>query len=281
LKKYNTFVEEIPFYDKNGYKTIIKKENIKKIISENCKDFSWEDKPIYRGVETDDLFIVDPTLSERKSANTQNFYTYLIDNSEEWKDYPDRSKSIICSHNSEVARIYSNSKYPHRVIPFDDAKIGICSKHDFWFSFIGCSDLFSSLVEFNDFIYFVGKILKIEFNNNDKELFFEKFEFFLDKMTQISPEELSKKIEKSYGIYITHDTVEMFKKFPKTLEEINDLLDPKNNDFKLKSYKDAIKLKEHDIEVWTDSKCLIIPGEISEELENEYKKKSKLILIKK
>lgn len=44
----------------------------------------------------------------RKSANTYNYYTLLIDNDPAWSAYPPRSASVIASTNHDYARNYGS-----------------------------------------------------------------------------------------------------------------------------------------------------------------------------
>ena len=50
----------------------------------------------------------------------------VIDNSKYWKDFPKRSRSLICRYNS--------SNY-YRVIPLDGSIWGETNERDFWSSF--------------------------------------------------------------------------------------------------------------------------------------------------
>lgn len=68
----------------------------------------------------------------RQSANTANYYTMWIDNSPLWKEFPKRSQSFIGSSSEFVAEGYGDVAL---MIPFDNAKIGVCPRNDFWVSF--------------------------------------------------------------------------------------------------------------------------------------------------
>ncbi len=104
-------------------------------------------KQIYRGVRgLEDLYAkVDPTSSEeRTSAYNANFYNYVVSNSSKWSEYPNRSKSLICSFDFRTANIYGSNKAEDpdarkydtfAVIPYDGVEIGICPTEDFTTSF--------------------------------------------------------------------------------------------------------------------------------------------------
>ena len=146
-----------------GFKQFILTEGRGKAIDEyeaaelfkkNCKQYKWGEQTFYRGVEGRLLqpYFIDPSKSERKSANTSNFYTLWIDNSKKWADYPKRSKSLICTTQAQTAAGYGTS---YMMIPYDGAKIGVCPSYDMWESFPNAmSDVgLYTLNEFNDYIW--------------------------------------------------------------------------------------------------------------------------------
>lgn len=71
-------------------------------------------------------------FGQRTSANTDNYYTLLVDHDPAWSDYPPRSSSIIASSKLRVAQGYGT---PYVVLPEHDPQIGICSEADYWVSF--------------------------------------------------------------------------------------------------------------------------------------------------
>lgn len=91
-------------------------------------------QPIYRGESGfDDDFIITNSGTGRKSLAGPNFITLLVDSSDEWKDYPKRSESFICSTSLGYASKFGPSKY--LMIPTDKSMIAIAPKDDFWYSF--------------------------------------------------------------------------------------------------------------------------------------------------
>jgi len=88
---------------------------------------------IYRGASYNTaLGFINTNDFTRTSANTQNYYTLWMDNSEDWADYPKRSKSLICTNDLSNTANYGDS---YIIIPEDNAKIGICPGEDLWYSF--------------------------------------------------------------------------------------------------------------------------------------------------
>ena len=122
MKKYNNYILEK--YVGKEYARSLDAKDLDNYLSKYCPDFSWNDTPIYRGVKLmsnevnhNDVMLFNPKAIERKSANTNNFYTWIVDDLDSWKDYPKRSKSLICS-NSTSTRAYGPL---YRVIPFKNA----------------------------------------------------------------------------------------------------------------------------------------------------------------
>lgn len=106
---------------------------------------------IYRGTKSNvgEYGYINSNIGRpRMSANTKNYMTLLMDNLPSWKNYPKRSKGIICSTNKRQSYSYG---LVYMVTPFDDAKIGVCSDFDVWDSF----DVLGSnmgVKKFNDFL---------------------------------------------------------------------------------------------------------------------------------
>lgn len=100
---------------------------------------------VYRGLLKFTLMVdVDPKKFTRKSANTNNLYTSIIDNHAEWKKYPKRSQSIICSSSTKGAAPYGNI---FCVFPEDGANYGVCPTNDIWGSF--SRTIGQSMMDFN------------------------------------------------------------------------------------------------------------------------------------
>jgi len=130
MVKFKDYIKEsgayAPAVDVKQYKEAILKQ----------KDY----KQIYRGMkDTGNIIVADGNQLERKSANTENYYTLIIDNSPAWKEYPKRSKSFICTTEASVADAYASNilgkKAVYKVIPLENQNIAACTRSDFWFSF--------------------------------------------------------------------------------------------------------------------------------------------------
>ena len=109
-----------------------------KLIKKSCSNsiqLIQNDHLIYRGWKYEDIppyCLIDPTKTTRKSEGTSNYYTLIFDNHPEMKEYPKRSKSLICTTDLWTAKKYSVKQRCTMVIPFDTTKIGIVNKSDIW-----------------------------------------------------------------------------------------------------------------------------------------------------
>jgi hypothetical protein len=89
---------------------------------------------IYKGIHSllDDFSFSKKNSFVRKSRNTYNYYTTLIDNLDSWKNYPKRSRSLVCTHSDSTAFEYGNV---YVIVPKVGTAIGICPQSDIWYSF--------------------------------------------------------------------------------------------------------------------------------------------------
>src|SRR5882762_7031765 len=93
---------------------------------------------IYRGLNghEENILYVDPTNYTRRSANTDNYYTLLMDNLPSWSKFPKRSKSLICTTDSDNADTYGQVKGSvYVVLPLGNPIIACCDGEDLWDSF--------------------------------------------------------------------------------------------------------------------------------------------------
>lgn len=156
---------------------IVKDLSVKKaikLLNEHCKDSLWmlqQNSPIWRGDskksslalynKAESFAVVDPSKTERRSQNTSNWYTIILDNSPFMAEFPKRSRSLICSTDFMYAEDYSGGE-PVAIIPFDGVKIGVCPESDMWGTQIklGRSD---SIDSFNSaFSLFARRLLKMD-----------------------------------------------------------------------------------------------------------------------
>lgn len=90
---------------------------------------------IYRGIHLyEQNFFYQPQLDPgtRRSSNTYNWYTLIMDHVPEWQDFPRRSASVICTTDPVQSSDYGIT---YTVLPFGNPTIGISPREDIWFSF--------------------------------------------------------------------------------------------------------------------------------------------------
>lgn len=138
-----------------------KKEDI--FLKHKCP-IAFSSIPIYRGFLANGSILYGNSLTYvRKSANTANCYTVLIDYFlKSWKLYPKRSRSFICSLDEDYASGYGNL---YQVYPVGNPLIGICSSRDMWNSFKNISG-----PDINTMFRRLGNIFRINNPEDDKNI---------------------------------------------------------------------------------------------------------------
>ena len=202
-------------------------------------------RPIYRGAFDDkgETLIINPSKFERESAYIgSNYYTLLMDNLPSWKDYPKRSKSIVCTTSREKSEDYGNNTFI--VFPKDGSKIGICKGDDIYVSFKYL------LKQLNiEYLY--------EFSDNMKTLDYTisgrrsdtswKSMLKLFKIIDLKEEEVESTIirHRFNFLYSSKSSKESF----------NIAISPVNNGFKLVNTKTKLPKNR---EVWTDGESVMV-----------------------
>lgn len=129
---------------------------------------------LYRGISSSFHFrFGDSLIRSRKSRNTDNYYTIIMDNDPSWKIFPKRSESFICSTDFNYSKDYGNV---YLVFPVNGTKIGQCPGRDMWDTSIPKTR--EMLDEFNNFIIQLGDIYKIKLSDDN-------YESFLSSLKQI------------------------------------------------------------------------------------------------
>lgn len=222
----------------------------------HCKDaLKLGSSPIVRG--SHNTFGVEMPArvqgdkGKRKSRNTTNYYTVILDKVLGDLGFPLRSKSIICG-------TYSNKSYAgnygdlYAVLPYDGVRIGVCPGKDIFDTWITIGGDDSSIDRWND-VFDDADISAKSFtsivNGIEKQL----------KSIAAGKDELDSWV-KQYLIQFKPGTVE---------QQISTAYSPKKAGFKLATTKDKKLLTEtapH--ELWIGGPCIMLPLK-------EYKKKMK------
>lgn len=174
-------VDELLEYTKlTNQKKVLGNDTIEKFLKEKCSIAYNLKTSIYRGIPSDGTILFgDSSEHIRKSANTKNYYTLLIDYLlPAWKDYPKRSRSFICTNNIDKTMSYGTT---YQVYPIGNPLVAICSHRDIWDSF-----------KYIDLTYFTNLFAKLyriaDLNQSDTLLNIKKLIKKLDSSCSESKE---------------------------------------------------------------------------------------------
>jgi hypothetical protein len=141
------------------------------IIATHCKDAHWmmeENRPLYRGqknlsdtIRAAGYVAVDTAATERRSENTSNYYTMILDNNPAMKGFPKRARSFIGSTDKMTASSFARSwddegGKTYAMIPYDGVKIGVCPRGDMWNNTVELLDVHRDIADMNDSFEFCG-----------------------------------------------------------------------------------------------------------------------------
>lgn len=248
---------------------IISEEKAIQIILENCKDFDFNHMPIWRGVnrfDTDTFYLIDPIKEVRKN-NYFDFHNVFINNTPEWSEYPRRDKCIlgICDYDY-IINHYSPNLF--RLIPFDGAVFGVCPENDIIYSFYELQNIFYDKCGLNLYGAFksINNIFHSIINRDINTTDFNKFKEDLDLLTNEIKINFTDDNYKGVNLVLKNVIDGGDDIFSWLRKEIN----PEN--FKLLSYPELITKYYTENELWTESKCLLIPEEYCNEVQEEIEK---------
>lgn len=167
---------------------------IKINCSEIVQRYKKNRKRIYRGIPTasynDFFFFGNTDISKRKSRNTENYYTLIMDNSPIMKEFPKRSESFICSSDASYA---SNFGKLTIAFPVNGTKIGICPTSDLWDTSQKKYD--KSFANINELITKLFSHFNIKKNENNYQHFRTSIEELQTKLSNKS------NLNKIYDLY--------------------------------------------------------------------------------
>lgn len=101
------------------------------LIKTHCSD-SVDGQRIFRGSKSElKNGIFNPSSGERKSQNTANYYTKLVDSNPKNSKFPKRSQSFIATTREKTANVYGRGSVMV-LFPYDGTAIGVVNSADFW-----------------------------------------------------------------------------------------------------------------------------------------------------
>lgn len=224
---------------------------------------------IYRGTtkRLPPLGIIDTNDFSRVSSNTFNYYTIWIDNHHQWKSYPKRSKSLICTTSEDAAIGYGDISV---IIPSDNSHVGICPMDDIWYSIDTRSLQLNEIVEeIYDLIMNsegIDRAVKCQID----------YDSLVESLKKITKENI-KKISNSAEIFINdfytlmkiHDLENMY-------EVMEYIMDPRRCGFKEIKAGVYSMHRSTNKELWIQGECAVVYIEDLEELSIQYKAYNKL-----
>lgn len=229
------------------------KDETLKLLKKNCKRalsaFKRGDR-IYRGNHSaDDYLFYDSKTADlpRKSRNTKNYYTLIIDNSAAWKKFPQRSESLICTTNKTHSGNFGINAYS--VFPYDGATIGVVPARDFWWGFRETTDLYLS--EWNTSLRELFEEMDIPLNDKSYQGIIKAFNRFDSFVKEYTDDEWTNLL-----INANITWLEDYHKYNDLLKLIDDKFHPYTNGFKL--IKAGYPIGCDDCEVWTSDKCILV-----------------------
>lgn len=209
---------------------------------------------------------VEPTKGVRKSRNTQNYYTWLIDNSPRWAEYPKRSEGLICSTSFNTANSFGRG---FAVVPEDNAKFGVSPGADFWISFknVVLKNLGGDMASLNDNISDILYSMGREQHPDTAEDFFHSMELISDHALELKKgEAVHPTVRKNLEALVKGN--DLFAYLYKHLSEKRDIrtmmdavLAPTTNKFHIVDVQGLQQIRNKNLEIWTNSASLYVdPG---------------------
>lgn len=215
---------------------------------------------LWRGMGKHVSGIIDTNAFNRKSANTYNYYTLWMDNHPSWKDYPKRSKSLICTTSYEVASGYGAVKL---IIPADKNTVGVCASDDLWGAFRHLSTLVGSPTHetsLNTVVMMVHRAIQYQFGAEMTEEAQNKYDVMIECLRAITPKTIrdiqvddeyaGKKLNNLADILSRNNMNTLYELFEKGLT-------PTANGFNVIPAHMSYKIDD-DIEVWVQGECAVI-----------------------
>lgn len=194
----------------------------------------------------------------RKSANTYNYYTLLIDNDPAWSAYPPRSASVIASTNHDYARNYGSL---YLLLPEGNPQVGVCSQEDFWESFphmtqqLNAPGEISNVDDLNLAIRdAANKILdERSLRATDHEQLIESLELIQDYYNKLGAQERARLDlwDSTRALLDYQPGMSMGKK-------LSDLLDPQKNNFAVAKWNQMDAYSHGNYEVWFSANTWMI-----------------------
>lgn len=152
------------------YKTPITEDEAIELIKTKCTKVNVLE-PFWRGMrkQTGSYFKFQGDSGNRLSATLKesgNYYNTILDHyiQDENKNYPLRSKSIICANNANFNHTehFGNQKFA--IFPYDTTIIGYLPKFDIWLCKLQFGNKTIEFLDFNELLSNAGNINSLDYN---------------------------------------------------------------------------------------------------------------------
>lgn len=258
--RYNDLITEASF----GNRVVTNVDTIKRYMEEN--NISPDIKLFrgFRGISpnTEDVYY-SKNPSNRRSANTTNYFTSIVDGYlPEWKPYPNRSDSFICSTGDSYASSFGTIC---KIIPADpNALLGVCPSPDIWDSFR------VQIPALNSFIIQMYNVSRKEDTIPVKEVSSDN----INKIISTIDHNVKGWIEDNVHYLLYRDVIDsiilqttysgdinifdIVKKYGSFANFLSEILHPDTNGFELVKYDEKLNTFDNN-EVWFATPAYIIP----------------------
>jgi hypothetical protein len=237
-------------------------EHLKNLPNKMLKERNFFFKGITMPSSGSNYYIIEPQKHRRPGKTKDKFgdaYNLLINNLQNWNNYPKRCKSIILTTSEKTSKQFGES---YAVFPLYNASIVISPESDIWYSFR--QTLMKAGLAGKDLSHFNNVITEIVSLVNGGRTTDYDWNLMLQSFIKFDNLDFAGKIS-------SQESISFIKKYTesgmKLLEFLGTIIDPGRNDFKLIKYNEEFRIKEHfDKEVWTDSICVLVKNELVGEL---------------
>lgn len=264
----------------------LSEEKFKEMLDNKCKNWSLGNQQIYRGISSGShpFLYINPKGHDRFKGGQDgiNYYGIIMDNAEQWSEFPKRSESVIGTNDTsftiDFAEWDDDYLNYHIIIPFDNTIWGITPKDDLWFAYdvdeLGLRDL----AEFNNIlnmtiVNIIG-VSKINVNT------LSDLKISLSQIDYTNKENINKQIDKLR----TETLVSELKEFGedtiinKTLEGLKNSNNSEqalevimsslySDEFSLQTYGNhGIRFTKQTQECWSNGECIMIRRDYFEKM---------------
>lgn len=223
-------------------------------VEENASYFMANDGEIYRGIDSHNAEgLYNGTQMNRSAANTHNYGNLWMSNHHDWSNFPNRSKSFICTTNPEYTEGFGTQ---YMVIPSDSSMIGICPTEDMWDAFPDIRKLTNGM-GFSEFMDLIEYLIQEKTGSNQN--YAKDWDRMAGVLNSVDIDDVKKAAEEkngNAGMAMRLLSYMQYKQIETLYEVFEQLFNPKKAGF---SIEPAATFPELDgREVWMSGSVLIV-----------------------